>query len=298
MLCKKANLCYYIDIKDYYMDFIVKKPEALIKAVIHSVQGVSFAAAQKLLRKGDIKVNGKRTKQNIDVVPGDTISVYTPTQKSIPKVDIVYIDDNILVVNKPQGIECATRDKSSENTYSLEEIFEDKSAIVVHRLDRLTEGLVLLARNKETAQKFERIFKGREIQKSYKAYLDGTPKFEGEMRAYLYKDSKKAISLVSNTELDGYKEIITEFKIISSTGNRCLVDINLKTGRTHQIRAHFAHIGTPVANDNKYGKSLTDSPYKGYYLTAYKLAFNISEPTLKYLNDKIFEIEPTWVKFI
>ena len=252
------------------MDFIVKKPDNLIKAVIHSVQGVSFGAAQKLLRKGDIKVNGKRTKQNIEVMPGDTISVYTPTVKSMPKVDIVYIDDNILVVNKPQGIECATRDKSSENTYSLEEIFADKTAIVVHRLDRLTEGLVLLARNKEMAQKFEKVFKGREIQKSYKALLDGIPKVEGEMKAYLYKDSKKSMSLVSDNQLDGYKEIITEFKVLSSTKNHSLVDINLKTGRTHQIRAHFAHIGTPVTNDNKYGKGLNNSSYKGYYLTAYR----------------------------
>ena len=279
------------------MDFIVKKSDNLIKAVIHSVQGVSFGAAQKLLRKGDIKVNDKRTKQNIDVVPGDKVSIYMPTTKAMPKVDIVYTDDNILIVNKPQGIECATRDKSSENTYSLEEIFEDKSAIVVHRLDRLTEGLVLLARNRETAIKFEKIFKGREIQKLYKAYLDGTPNFEGEMKAYLYKDSKKSKSLISDAPLDGYKEIITEFKILSGDSEHSLVDINLKTGRTHQIRAHFAHIGTPVANDNKYGKELRNSPYKGYFLTAYKLTFNISEPSLKYLNNKVFEIEPSWLKY-
>ena len=280
------------------MDFIVKKPDSLIKAVIHSVQGVSFSSAQKLLRKGDIKVNDKRTKQNIDVFPGDKISVYTPTTKAMPKVDIIYIDDNILVVNKPQSIECATRDKSSENTYSLEEIFADKTAITVHRLDRLTEGLVLLARNKETAIKFEKIFRSREIHKSYKAHLDGIPKFEGEMKAYLYKDSTKSKSLISNTELDCYKEIITAFRILSTKGNHTLVDIDLKTGRTHQIRAHFAHIGTPVTNDNKYGNALANSQYKGYYLTAYRLSFNISDPSLMYLNDKVFEIEPSWLKFI
>lgn len=280
------------------MDFIVKKPDSLIKAVIHSVQGVSFSSAQKLLRKGDIKVNEKRTKQNIDVFPGDKVSVYTPITKAMPKVDIIYIDDNILIANKPQGIECATRDKSSENTYSLEEIFADKTAITVHRLDRLTEGLVLLARNKETAIKFEKIFRSREIQKYYKAYLDGTPEFEGEMRAYLYKDSKKSKSLISDKQLEGYKEIITDFKILSTKNNHTLVDIDLKTGRTHQIRAHFAHIGTPVTNDNKYGKALVNSPYKGYYLTSYKLTFNISDTSLMYLNDKVFEIEPSWIKFI
>ena len=284
--------------KGKYMDFNVKKSDNLIKSIIHSVQGVSFSVAQKMLRKGDIKVNGKRTKQNISVVPGDVVSVYMPVTKSKPNIDIVYIDENILIVNKPQGIECATRDKSSENTYSLEELFEDKSAIVVHRLDRLTEGLVLLARNKEIAAKFEKIFRGREITKSYMAYLDGIPPFEGEMRAFFLKDSKKSISIVSDEQLDGYKEIITEFKIVNSENNHSLVDINLKTGRTHQIRAHFAHIGTPVSNDAKYGNTQTNSPYKGYYLTAYKLSFNISDTGLKYLNDKIFEITPTWLKYI
>ena len=132
------------------MKIEVKKPENLIKFVIHNIQGLSFAKAQKLLRKGDIKVNNKRTKENISLVVGDIVDVYY-FETSKPKVDIIYEDDNILIVNKPQGIECATRDKSSDNTYSLEEIFEEKNATIVHRLDRLTEGLVILAKNKDIA---------------------------------------------------------------------------------------------------------------------------------------------------
>ncbi|MBE5738655.1 MAG: RluA family pseudouridine synthase [Clostridiales bacterium] len=280
------------------MDIIVSKNDSLIKTIIHSVQGVSFGNAQKMLRKGDIKVNNKRTKQNIQVTVGDKISIYLPTTKSIPKVDIIYEDDNILIVNKPQGIECATRDKSSENTYSLEEIFEDHNAIVIHRLDRLTEGLVILAKTKENAVKFERIFRCNEVHKSYQALLDGKPNTEGEIKAYLYKDSKKALAQVSDTPLDGYKEIITEFKILNSNNNHSLVDINLKTGRTHQIRAQFAHLGTPVTNDSKYGTTLKDSKYKGYFLTAYRLSFTITDDNLKYLNEKTFEITPTWLTYI
>ena len=117
-----------------------------------------------MLRLGNVKINGKRVKDNVDVKCGDTVSIYGLT-KSMPKVDIIYIDDNILVVNKPQGIECATRDKSSDNTYSLEEILAEYSPIVVHRLDRLTEGLVILARNIDIARKFEKYFEERKIEK-------------------------------------------------------------------------------------------------------------------------------------
>lgn len=277
------------------MEFRVKSNEKLIKAVIHSLAGVSFGMAQKMLRKGDIKVNGKRTKDNIDVSSGDIVSIYMPMQKSLPKVDIIYEDDNILIVNKKAGIECATRDKSSENTYSLEEIFEEKNAIVVHRLDRLTEGLVILAKGKEMAVKFEKIFKGREVQKKYLALLKGNAPDFGEVKAYLYKNDRLSKCTVSDTPLDGYKEIITEYKKLKTIDGNTLVEITLKTGRTHQIRAQSAHLGYSVVGDSKYGETLKSATYKGYYLTAYHLAFNISDPALKYLNEKIFEIKPSWL---
>lgn len=277
------------------MEFSAKNNEKLIKAVIHSVAGVSFGMAQKMLRKGDIKVNGKRTKDNIDISIGDIISVYVPTQKSMPKVDIIYEDDNILIVNKKAGIECATRDKSSENTYSLEEIFEEKNVVVVHRLDRLTEGLVILAKGKEVACKFEKIFKGREVQKKYLALLKGNAPNFGEIKAYIYKNDRSAKSTVSDTPLDGYKEIITEYKRLKTIDDNTLMEITLKTGRTHQIRAQSAHLGYPVVGDSKYGEALKSTTYKGYYLTAYHLAFNISDPALKYLNDLTFEIKPSWL---
>ncbi len=277
------------------MEFIAKNNEKLIKSVIHSVSGVSFGMAQKMLRKGDIKVNGKRTKDNVDIYTGDTISIYLPTAKKFPEVQIIFEDDNILIVNKPAGLECATRDKSSENTYSLEEIFEEKNAVVVHRLDRLTEGLVILAKGKDVASKFEKIFKGREVHKKYLALLSGNAKDFGEVKAYLFKDSKSAKSQVSNTPLDGYKEIITEYKKVKNIDDNTLMEITLKTGRTHQIRAQSAYLGHAIVNDSKYGTPLKNPAYKGYYLTAFSLSFSISDKTLKYLNDKTFEIKPSWL---
>ena len=279
------------------MKFCVKNNEKLIKALIHNVQGLSFSYAQKLLRLGKVKLNGKRIKENVSLNPNDEIEIYE-FKKSKPNIDILYQDDNILIVNKPAGIECATRDKSSENTYSLEELLEEYGAIVVHRLDRLTEGIVILARNKDIAKKFEEYFRNRKIDKFYKATTVSTPTSFGVKTAYLKKNDKTALVDISDTPKDGYKEIITEYELIESFGNYSLLNIKLHTGRTHQIRGYFAHIGCPILNDIKYGsKNNTVKEYNGYFLTAYKIKFNLDDD-LKYLNNLNIEITPTWLKFI
>ena len=280
------------------MEYIVKKEEKLIKFLIHNIQGVSFGNAQKMLRTGKVKVNGKRIKDNMDLKVNDIIQVYNLT-KSMPKVNLIYEDDKILVVNKPQGLECATRDKSSENTYSLEEILADKNAIVIHRLDRLTEGIVILAKNKQVAKDFERFFRERKVFKFYKAYVYGKPRDEGIKTAYLKKDEKLSKVTISDSPLDGYKEIITEFKIEKSNDKYSLLDINLHTGRTHQIRGYFSHIGCPIIGDKKYSKNTSDleKEYAGYYLTAYKISFNL-DGEYTHLNEKTFEISPSWIKCI
>ena len=279
------------------MDYEVKKEEKLIKFMIHTIQGLSFGNAQKLIRLGKVKVNGKRCKENISIKAGDIVNIYE-VKKSMPKVDILYEDDNILIVNKPQGIECATRDKSSENTYSLEEIFTEKNAIVVHRLDRLTEGIVILARSKEIAKKFEEYFRLRKIDKHYQAGIIGNLKDSGIKTAYLYKDAKKSEVVISDTPKDNYKEIITEFYPLKNIDNKTIVDIKLHTGRTHQIRSHLSFLGYPIINDSKYGRDTESNPnYKGYFLTAYKIKFNLDDE-LKYLNDLNVEINPSWLNFM
>lgn len=279
------------------MEHKVKNNEKLIKFIIHNLQGVSFGNAQKMLRLGKIKVNGKRTKDNINLNPGDIVEIYEIT-KTMPTVEILYEDANILIVNKPQGIECATRDKSSENTYSLEEIFAEQNAIVIHRLDRLTEGLVILARSKSIAKKFEEYFRLRKIDKFYQAYVGGVVKDEGIKTAYLYKDSKQSYVTISDIPKDNYKEIITEYHIIKINNSHTLLDIKLHTGRTHQIRGFLSHIGHPIINDSKYGnKTDTINQYKGYFLTSYKLKFNLDDD-MQYLNNINIEIAPTWLKYI
>lgn len=280
------------------MKIIAKNSDKLIKFLIHNVQGLSFGKAQKMLRTGDIKVNNKRTKENINIVAGDEIDIYLK-EKSKPQIEIIYEDDNILIVNKPAGMECATRDKSSENTYSLEEIFADKNAIVVHRLDRLTEGLVILAKSKSIAIEMEEIFRTRQIHKSYIAGVKGNCNLDGIYTAYLTKDSKNALVSISDKPSKNSKEIITEFHLKEKINDISIIDVTLHTGRTHQIRAHLNYLGYPIVNDSKYGKdkAIINNKYSGYFLTAYKLTFEISGK-LKYLNEYQFEINPTWIQYV
>lgn len=278
------------------MKIIAKQKEKLIKLLIHNIQGMSFGSAQKSIRLGKIKVNGKKTKDNIEINIGDEIDIYE-FKRSIPNVSVIYKDNNILIVNKPYGIECATRDKSSENTYSLEEIFAEDNAIVIHRLDRLTEGLVILARSKDIAKQFEEYFRTRQISKYYKACVSGEMTNTGIHKAYLKKSSANSLVEISNIEKDDYKEIITEILHTESKSQYSLLDIKLHTGRTHQIRAHLAHLGHGILGDNKYNPNsiILDQEYKGYYLTAYKLEFHLNG-TLSYLNNIHIEIQPTWLQ--
>lgn len=275
----------------------VNNSEKLIKFLIHNTLGLSFGSAQKLLRQGDVKVNGKRTKENITLNPNDEVEVYI-SKKSTPQVPIVYEDENIFIVNKPSGLECATRDKSSPNTYSLEELFESKNAIIVHRLDRLTSGLVIMAKNKEIAKELEVIFRTRQIEKYYMACVYGKFESNGTYTAYLYKDSRNSSVLISDTLKPDYKEIITEFNCLEYINNYSIIDIKLHTGRTHQIRAHLSHLGYTLINDSKYAKNLyTIKEYNGYMLSAYKLKFHITGK-LNYLNNFSFEIVPPWLQII
>ena len=284
------------------MNFTVTKPEKLNKALIHNVQGMSFGSAQKSIRLGNVKVNNKRTKDNINLNTGDIVEIYE-FKKSKPIIPILYEDDNVIIVNKPQGIECATRDKSSANTYSLEELLEDHNAIVVHRLDRLTEGIVILAKNKEIAVKFEKIFRTREIDKIYKTCVYGNFNKTGIQKAYLKKNAKTSLVEISNEETEGFKEIVTEFEIFQKSAEYSILDIKLHTGRTHQIRAHLSHLGHSIIGDSKYNNKnssyskIDNSKYNGYYLTAYKVNFNITDNDLKYLNNLNIEITPTWLQY-
>lgn len=249
----------------------------------------------KLLRKKDIKVNNKRVNTNVTIHTGDIISVYISYSNLL---QIVYEDDNILVVNKPTKLEVT----GTNSLTSLVHKKYDNSSfqyMPCHRLDRNTTGLVLFAKNKTALDILNKKFKNHEIEKHYLALVYGIPKKETlKMEAYLFKDSKKSLVYISDSFKKGYKKIITYYNIIKKYENSSVLDIQIETGRTHQIRAHLAHIGHPIIGDGKYGINKINKEFgsKFQQLVAYKLVFNFKTDSgiLNYLNNKTISINCTF----
>ncbi len=248
----------------------------------------------KTLRKKDIKINQKRINENVTLKTGDKVEIYIDNSllSSLLKPEIIYEDNNILLINKPANIE-VIGDNSMLSILSC----NYKNLYPCHRLDRNTTGLVLFAKNEEALSILLDKFKNSEIEKHYCAHVYGIPKEQTKtLNAYLFKDAKKSIVYISDTPKKGYRNIITTYSILKRfDNNTCILDINLHTGRTHQIRAHLAHIGFPIIGDGKYGKNEINKIFKAknQKLCSYKMKFNFKSNSgiLDYLNHKEFVID-------
>ena len=270
---------------------------SLINYLLKNFDGLSKSTIYKALRKKDIIVNDVRVKENINLFENDKITIYIKDELLFKKVDIkkVFEDDNILVVFKPVDIEVVSSDNSTTLTSCLLEEYDYIEPC--HRLDRNTKGLVLFAKNKDSLNILLNKFKNMEIEKYYKCRVYGIlNKSSKTLEAYLFKDNKKSLVYISDVPKKGYVKIITSYNVleIDKQNNTTILDIKLHTGRTHQIRAHLAHIGFPIIGDGKYGNYEVNKRFKKNVqeLCAYKLHFDFKSDAgiLNYLDNKTIEI--------
>ncbi len=272
-----------------------KKLDKFLKDNISTLSNNLF---YKTLRKKDIKINGKRVSENVTVFENDEILVYIPDNLLENKLnlDIIYEDNNILLINKPSNIEVTGQDSLTEVVHKLYSSCEFKP-MPCHRLDRNTSGLILFAKNTQALEILLNKFKHHEIEKHYLALVYGIPQKKNErLISYLFKDSSKSLVYISDVPKKGYQKIITSYSLIESfDNNTSLLDVEIETGRTHQIRAHLAHIGLPIIGDGKYGINEFNKKFKAktQKLISYKLIFKFESDSkiLEYLSKKSFELK-------
>ena len=262
----------------------------LDKVLFYNFPNLKQNTFYKALRKKDIRVNDKRICENVVVHTDDVIKVFICDEllENKSNFSIVYEDDFILAVNKPINLEV-----TGEN--SLTSLLEKDYSFIkpCHRLDRNTTGLVLFAKSQECLDILLDKFKHHEIEKHYLATVYGIlPKKQDRLEAFLFKDNKKSLVYISDTPKKGYQKIVTSYKVLKENKkeNTSVLDVNLETGRTHQIRAHLAHIGFPIIGDGKYGKNEINRKFKQktQLLESYSLTFNFktNNSILNYLNGK------------
>ena len=252
--------------------------------------GLTKNTLYKAFRKKDIRINDIKINEDTIVHFGDNITVYIIDELLFKNLNLekIYEDENILIINKPDNIEVVGKD-------SVTSILEKEYSYIspCHRLDRNTTGLLLFAKNEEALKILLNKFKNKEIEKHYLAKVYGIPKNKHEeLTAYLFKDNKKAMVYISDTPKTGYVEIQTSYTLLerNERENYSILDIELHTGKTHQIRAHLANIGLPIIGDGKYGINEVNKRfgYKSQQLCSYILKFNFVTDAgiLNYLNGR------------
>lgn len=310
---------------------IVKKNDAgqrLDKFITKAVHGLPASLMYKYIRTKKIKVNRKRCEQKYILQEGDEIQLFirgeffdSPEKDNgalsriTPKLDIVYEDDNIILCNKRPGVLVHEDDSAGDNTLIMhikaylyqkgEYDPEDEQSFapaLCNRIDRNTGGIVIAAKTAEALRVMNEKIKNEEIRKFYLCAVHGKmPKRADTLTGYLKKNSATNLVAISDKEKDGYKNIITKYKVVAENRDSSLVEVELVTGRTHQIRAHMAHIGHSLLGDGKYGVNRDDRAYGYKYqaLYSYRLIFNFkNESALDYLRGKQVSLDPGDIWFI
>ena len=249
--------------------------------------GFSYNAINKMLRNKDVRIDNEKTSLDKNVFKGQQITAFC-VELPKPKFEIVFEDENVVVVNKFSGIEVEGEDG-----------LEGKipGSIGVHRLDRNTEGLLIMAKNKQSEEILSNAIKAQCFEKRYLCEVVGSPNFNGEKYlAYLLKDSKNSQVKIYKSFVQNSVKIETIFKTLKKGKETSIVEAKLITGKTHQIRAHIAFLGFPIVGDGKYGKNEDNKKFKEktQKLFCYYLKLNGLYGELEYLNEKSFKKLPNW----
>ena len=263
--------------------FTSPKDGKLSKITLNNVDGLSYSVLMKLLRDKDVKVNGVRVKTDVALQKNDVVEIYYNLLKR-ESHRIIYLDDNVLVVYKFSGF-------TSETVFNDVKL-EHENAGFIHRLDRNTDGVMIFSLNQDAEKELLKGFKNKTFTKIYHAEVVGFLKKPSDiMTAYLIKDSVNSLVKIFDKKVDGAVKIKTAYKTIKKLTDSTLIEVQLFTGKTHQIRAHFAHIGNPIVGDSKYGNNEYNrlNKAKSQVVTAKKLTLNFEENScLFYLNGKTF----------
>lgn len=277
--------------------------------------------AQKYIRIKRIKCNGARAERDTRLKAGDVLQLYINDEffdkprednayltVAAPKLNIVYEDAHILLVDKRPGLAVHPHDGAEYGRTLIDHIqaylYQKREwsprgensfvPALCNRIDRNTGGIVIAAKTAEALRVMNQKIKDRELDKRYLAIVEGTPKpLRGSLKGFLFKDAKKNRVFVTDTPQPGAKTCQTNYITLCSSQGLSLVECELITGRTHQIRAQFAHAGHPLLGDGKYGKlnKHFDRNYQALY--SYKLTFQFTTDAgeLSYLNGRSFQVE-------
>ena len=270
----------------------VDQPAArLDQWLAQAIPQLSRSQLQKLIRQGQVLVAGRPVRPSAALQPGDVVTVHLPApepaalQPETTPLDVVYEDDDLVVINKPAGMVVHPAQGHSRGTLvnallarypDLAGLAEDDSGAadrpgIVHRLDRDTSGLMIVARTPAALRRLQQQFKARTVEKIYLALVFGRPEAaEGIIDVPLGRDPRFRQKIAPRS--DG-KPARTHYRVIEDFGAYSLLEIGLETGRTHQIRGHLAWLKCPVVGDTVYGRKKNVLGLKRQFLHAWRLAF-------------------------